>query len=252
MAKLPGGWEIVTDLKLDNSRGFMVPCDPVINHAGGFAGVMVDALSENDCDSLIKLFEDSHIAAPVSIQGRQDYPDDRVGSVRATGWSQHLANELWSKMQHMIPDRKKTNEFAATDWWQGTPREEWVPVGISPMLRFMKYEQGGQHYAHYDAGFIYPDDKYRTLQSFVLYLTTNTNGGATRFIRDNQTNIPTPKRDLNDWVREVEDNEVIAAVYPKKGNILFFDHRLCHDVQKYSGDTPRIIVRGDIIYEGLN
>ena len=116
----------------------------------------------------------------------------------------------------------------------------------------MKYESGGQHYAHYDAGFIYPDDKYRTLQSIVIYLTTNVAGGSTRFIQDGQSTVPMRERKTEDWLREVEPNEVITSVYPKKGNILFFDHRLCHDVEKYFGNGPRIIVRGDIIYQAIH
>jgi len=115
----------------------------------------------------------------------------------------------------------------------------------------MKYERGGQHFAHYDAGFIYPDDNYRTLQSIVIYLTTVNCGGATRFIQDSQQNIPIWERNHLDWTREAASSEVLAISQPQAGSILVFDHRECHDVEIYSGEHPRIVIRGDIIYRSV-
>jgi hypothetical protein len=138
----------------------------------------------------------------------------------------------------------------STDWWQGDKlRTIWYPVGFSPMLRFMRYDSGGQHYAHYDAGFIYPNDNYRTLQSVVIYLTTNTDGGATRFIEDNQMHLPVWERNHQDWTREVQPSEVLYSSQPQMGKMLIFDHRLCHDVEMYRGNDPRIIIRGDIVFQ---
>ena len=114
----------------------------------------------------------------------------------------------------------------------------------------MKYENSGQHYAHYDAGFIYPDNRYRTLKSMVIYLTTN-EGAATRFIKDGQDNLAIWDRKHEDWDREVNDDEIIAKSECIQGNILIFDHRLCHDVQKYLGTDPRIIIRGDVVYRNM-
>ena len=60
------------------------------------------------------------------------------------------------------------------------------------------------------------------------------------------------ERSHEDWIREVEDSEVVTAVRPTRGSAMIFDHRLCHDVEAYSGDVSRIIVRGDIIFEALD
>jgi len=252
MSKVPGGWVPDTNAFTFEKPNRHPRTDSIPNVQGAF--VMRNVLTPDECSRLIDLFQSSHIAAPVSIQGRQDYPDNRMGSVRATAWCEDLATKLWTKMKDFVPVGKNiANDYTSTDWWQGeNGGRSWKTIGITPMLRFMRYENGGQHYAHYDAGYIYKDDRYRTLMSFVLYLTTNTDGGATRFIKDDaMTNIPVYHRTHEDWIREVKPEEVLAANYPIQGDILFFDHRICHDVESYHGNGPRIIIRGDILFQSL-
>jgi hypothetical protein len=253
---VPGGWTPQTgDFEFSPRQqpspgAKSVPVPGVPN-----AFVLRGVLSDEDCARLVDMFMSSGISAPVSVQGRKDVPDDRVGSVRATAWAPDLADKLWQKMLTLVRPRTRVmSDTTSTDWWQGDKeRRDWKSVGLTPMLRFMRYEDGGQHYAHYDAGYIYgADDRYRTLMSFVLYLTTNTEGGATRFIRDGQADKPVYERSHEDWTREVMPEEVIAANYPVAGDILIFDHRACHDVQAYHGRGPRIIVRGDILFTNID
>ena len=73
-------------------------------------------------------------------------------------------------------------------------------------------------------------------------------GGCTRFIRDGQQARNVWDRKHDDWDRPVEPDEVLMSVRPKAGRVLMFDHRLCHDVEPYTGSTPRIIIRGDAIF----
>lgn len=251
MNKLPGGW-IPDTMNIELNINSETTVVNVPNVPGAY--VIKNALTDTDCDKLIELFLSSHIAAPVSVQGNKDVPDDRIGSVRATGWCLNLSSKLWKLMKPFVPKEKLVNIFTSTDWWQNGKQEQlpkWKAIGLTPMLRFMKYEKNGQHYAHYDAGYIYRNPDYRSLMSFVLYLTTNTEGGATRFINDKQQDIPVYERNHEDWTREVNTDEVIAANYPVKGDILFFDHRICHDVESYHGNGPRIIIRGDILFESM-
>lgn len=249
ISKLPGGWE--PGVKL-------IPhLDEVIQPLQMRNGSLLirNALSNQDCESLISLMNSSPSVEEVSVQGRKDVPDYRVGSTRTTLWSPHLATQLWKKLSTDVGEHTaiKLHSLSATDWWQGDKeRVWWWPVGLSPMFRFMRYEEGGQHYAHYDAGFIYPNDNYRTLKSVVIYLTTNREGGATRFIKDGQSDIPIWDRKHEDWLREVKPEEVTEKVQPIRGSILVFDHRLCHDVELYTGKAPRIIIRADILYRSVN
>lgn len=244
MELLPGGWDIKTEITLDHqseaSRTDIMD--------GAF--VLENLFTEEECDMLIDMFVNSGISSPVSIQGRQDVIDDRMGSLRATGWSVSIAEQFWNKVSPFLSTRNML-DTTSTDWWQGfegTAPRTWNPFGITPMMRFMKYQKNGQHYSHYDAGYLYPDTNYRSLMSFVLYLTTNEESGATRFISDGQENLPVWNRNHDDWIRETDPDEVIASVRPKKGSMLIFDHRICHDVEKYDGPGDRIIIRGDILF----
>ncbi|MEI1280441.1 2OG-Fe(II) oxygenase [Leptospira venezuelensis] len=244
--KVPGFWEmpsITFPIQADSDFSMQETSLPEVNYWSHF-------LNSETCNSLKNLFLESKILSPVSINGIM-YQNYGIGSQRATGWSIQLA-DLLSEL--IIPHLKEKfcSEKTSTDWWQENPKKNplWFPVQVSPLFRFMKYDSGGEHYAHYDAAFIYKDSIYRTLKSFVIYLTTN-QSGATRFIQDNLENIDVWKRNHSDWDRRALKEEVLSAFLPKEGSILIFDHRICHDVDVYLGenDLPRIIIRGDIIYK---
>jgi len=85
----------------------------------------------------------------------------------------------------------RCNNYYPTDFWQNGIDYHWKPIGVSPMFRFMRYGKDGQHYAHYDSAYIYPNENKRTLLSMVIYLTDHNveDGGCTRIINDNQGNI---------------------------------------------------------------
>lgn len=244
---LPGFWEPEVELipNFNTKREYLKGVDAQIIHG---------ALSNHECQQLLKLMSKSPNFEGVSVQGRKDVVDDRVGSLRTSIWSQALAESLFLKIKNYLEPTLYASTYMATDWWQGNKqRTRWVLSGMSPLLRFMRYEEGGEHYAHYDAGYIYKDDNVRTLKSVVIYLTTceDGKGGATRFIKDRQEDIPIWDRQHLDWTRKVYNKEVIASSRPMAGNILVFNHRECHDVEQYLGKTPRIIIRTDLIYQSI-
>jgi len=264
LAQLPGGF--VPNPELIPIITGSTPFVEEIRGLNGNAFIIHHALNEFDCADLRAFFAEAPIAAPVSVAGFNESMSSAntmgvTGSMRTTMWTPELAELVWDQIKMFFGPRYM-EDTTSTDWWQAKSQirplsvwhemkihRHWAAVGASPMMRFMKYEDGGEHYAHYDAGYFYPDGEHRTLMSFVLYLTTNTEGGATRFIKDAQSDLPVWKRTHDDWDRQVKEEEVIKAVQPREGSILVFDHRLCHDVQPYLGENPRIIVRGDIIYK---
>lgn len=241
---LPGGWDCTEDWAFTLTN-------PGVQHYNRFSISLINnAIAEPDCNKLIDLFHRSPKVENVSIQGRKDIVDDRVGSTRTTMWNELLAKRIWENIKYFIPD-VLADDYTSTDFWQQNPNNirDWEPIGVSPMLRIMKYQGNGEHYAHYDAGYIYEDPNYRTLKSVVIYLTTNENqGGCTRFIDDHQWGIPMANRNTEDWTERTPETKVYFSSTPIKGNILVFDHRLCHDVQVFTGDT-RMIIRTDIIYK---
>jgi hypothetical protein len=251
MSKIAGGCNvkgILPDFHVnvtgnEDYRGIFRPDDSIY---------LENWLTEETCDEIIKFYESQGDFSPVSIQGRQDIPDDRIGSKRITCWDPQFGKNMNWAVGIMTPDRVM-DKLSSTDWFQCGPfsihEYQWTQIGISPMVRYMKYQTGGQHYAHYDAGFIYDDIWTRTLMSGVLYLTTNKTG-ATRFIDDGQTQIPVWKRDFRDWTIETPESQIVKKFAPKKGSILLFDHRICHDVEQYDGaEGDRTIIRFDVIFK---
>ena len=186
---------------------------------------------------------------PVGVNGmKKDFnPEtDAVGSWRATAYSPEFALALWNRIRGYIGSPRIMDAKTPTDW-DGT--QVWRAVGINPMLRFVRYQVGNLLIPHYDAPFVYHDGK-RTLVSVILYLEgIARSGGATRLIRDPQSQLPVAERGLDDWTRPAADEEVLLRIVPKMGSCLIFDHRILHDAEACSGDKQKTILRTDIIFE---
>lgn len=259
-SKLPGGWDVSSN-QVKHILNDIIYSQPAINFNG--VKIIKNCLKNSECDQLIDLILSSPNFENVSARGYKESQENlkinlvsglgtEIGSIRTSIWSENLAISLWNKkLAHHFSDSILCNQFTPTDWWQGDKaRFLWDPYGVSPLFRCMKYSNGGKHYPHYDAGFIYEDDNYRTLFSFVLYLTNNSTG-FTRIIDDEQNLIPIWNRNHEDWItNDVSSNKVLAKIKPVKGDMLIFPHRLCHDVEEFTAldnEKERIIIRGDII-----
>lgn len=246
---VPGAWS-GPDLGL-------APVDrlPAVSYRAG-ALVADDVLSADECAALVASL-DGTVLAPVGVTGIVDagIPGE-VGSRRATAFAPGLAADLWQRLRPAVPSVRFLDEHTSTD--AVLPGDEvgprtWRVVGLSPLLRFMRYEAGGRHLCHYDAAYDYGDGR-RTLCSVVWYLTGDGNaarGGATRFVADGQEHLPTADRAHDDWTRDARPDEVVGSVPPLAGSVLVFDHRRCHDVEAWVGPGPRVIIRADVVYEAV-
>ena len=245
---VPGAWDPPV-VKLDPLVA--VPAIERLAAVPGLALRVAFVLTTDDCARLRDAMAASGRAQPVGVTGVRD--SYGVGSVRATAWSPELARALFARLRPVLPSVRFLDERSPTDAFATEHRHghrTWRLVGLSPLLRFMRYDPGGRHLCHYDAGFDYGDGR-RTLLSVVFYLSDASGSGATRFVRDGQEGLPARERDVSDWVRDTREDEVIARVYPREGEALVFDHRLCHDVERWDGPGPRVIVRGDVVYEAI-
>lgn len=245
---IPGAWE-PPPVALDPVAG--LPDVTRVSLPEGFAARVTGVLTAADCATLRAAMEGSGAAEPVGVTGvRGSYG---VGSVRATAWSPTLAQALWERLRPGVPSVRFLGPCDPTDAFATDARaghRSWRVVGLSPLLRFMRYEPGGRHLCHYDAGYDYGDGR-RTLLSVVFYLSDAPTSGATRFVRDGQEGSVCRDRDFSDWSRDTRDDEVLAAVHPAVGDALVFDHRICHDVARWDGPSDRVIIRGDVVYEAI-
>ncbi len=208
-------------------------------------------LSPGECAQLVDSLG-SFIWEPVGIHGmKADYsPGDPVGSTRASFFSKPLADALWERLSPNLPAVRSFTVESETDW-DGTSR--WRPVSVSDLFRAIRYRDGGKLVAHYDAPYVISDSQ-RTLQSVLVYLDSdgNLSGAHTRFVRDPQKKTPISKRNLADWDRVANFDEVILGLRPAPGTGLVFDHRVLHDGEPASGSGVKTVLRTDIIFERVN
>lgn len=185
---------------------------------------------------------------PVSITGMSGNwkEGDPIGSYRASNFTQEYADVLWNRVKDNFPAKRIFTDADNTDW---DGHEIWEPIGFSPLLRFIKYTDGGWLVVHYDAPYVESEDV-RTLQSVVIYLdqTETLQGGATRYMEDPQAGIPIAERNLNDQTRQATEDEVRLRFSPEHGTAVIFDHRLLHDAELVTGKGNKIIIRTDILY----
>ena len=219
--------------------------------AGGFALRAPALLSQADCARLERAFRAAGGAEAVGVNGTPDSAGQ--GSYRRTAWAPELARALWLRACPCVPSVRFLDAFSPTDGFATAKRRghrSWRAVGLSPILRFMRYEPGGAHAPHYDAGYDYGDGR-RTLLSVIFFLTDGSGSGATRFIADGQDTLPSAARDFADWPRAPRADEVLVRCEPVAGAALVFDHRLCHDVEHWDGPGARLSIRADVVYEAV-
>jgi NAD+ synthetase len=260
VGSVPGAWTPDPTVRLARDRGAAAlgvtvarPLGPRIAHVCGL-------LDADECRHLVGAMETTADPEPVGVTGVRD--GWGVGSVRATAWAPDLAGDLWHRLRPSVPSVRFLADTDATDGHARPGRaghRTWRVVGLSPLLRFMRYEPGGHHLVHYDAGYDYGDGR-RTLLSVVWCLAAGHpgapvapgwSGGATRFVHDGQGDLPVWDRDHADWDRLTTPEEVAVAVTPTPGSALVFDHRLPHDVERWLGPGDRVIVRADVVYEAV-
>lgn len=185
---------------------------------------------------------------PVSITGMQgNYePGDPIGSWRASSFQEEYAKVLFDRLLVHLPKVKHCDDATNTDW---DGHDEWEAIGVNPLLRFIKYTDGGMLIPHYDAPYIASDDE-RTLASVVIYLDNDASmtGGAVQFLKDEQAYLPVDKRDLSDQGKMSAEDDVLISLHPLAGSALVFDHRILHESQLVKGIGQKTIIRTDIMY----
>lgn len=168
---------------------------------------------------------------PVGIDGiaKNYVQGEKVHSFRSTIYSEDLANILYQKIKFLL--KNKTNIYDSGN--------ELQHYNINPSFRYINYTDKGILVPHYD----FPYKKCEndlSLMSLVLYLTNNSDGGATQFIKEYREN------DDTDWDRSANQSEVIGSFNPKAGSALLFPHNMLH--QSLMSKEEKIIIRTDIMY----
>lgn len=168
---------------------------------------------------------------------------DEIGSYRLSCYEPELAEVIWNRIKESLPKVRVMKEDSPTDWGG---YKEWEPIGINPLFRFIRYTDKGFLVPHYDWSYV-QDENVRSLSTLVIYLEGTGTGGATRFLRDEQVNIPLKDWDLSDWTVEASEDLVLKKVHGHPGEAILFDHWVLHDSERIFGGQ-KTIIRTDVMY----
>ena len=187
----------------------------------------------NDFEYLFQ--NENNFIYPVNTSGLKG--DTTIGSYRISTNSIELASYF----------TKVLNTFLTSD----TEWNDKYYNKVSSYFRFMKYENGGQHFPHYDSNYKIPNTDKETTHSLVMYLD-DCEDGELVFCHDNRGDLKErlASNDIFqlDWNKQVTEEEIYFKFKPKAGSIIIFPHELCHSVLPFTGEERRII-RGDLIFE---
>jgi NAD+ synthetase len=200
-------------------------------------------LAQDETKFLLELVQNKNWEA-VGFDGiKSNYRiGQKIGSYRASVYSDLLSEFLKKRLINSFQSPKVINSEKTGN------KEVWRFCGVSPLFRYIRYEDGSLLIPHYDAPYEYNKNK-KTLMSVVIYLKTPTKGGDTRFIQDPQLSLKENTKDFKDWIREANRSEIIYSINPIEGDCLIFDHRLLHDAQMVVGKQNKVIIRTDLIFE---
>ncbi|KNC75939.1 hypothetical protein SARC_11545 [Sphaeroforma arctica JP610] len=147
-------------------------------------------------------------------------------------------NALVEYMEDLPVDRNSVN-MSADRMWLESPQlaaqirdalpQELGITHVMPTLRFIKYNAGGYIASHTDGIRVDGNTGQVSNTSFLLYLTTCEEGGATSFLRSLS-----------------ERDEILVSVQPRERSILVFPHTIPH-LGECVGDELKIMLRGDAV-----
>ena len=188
---------------------------------------------QNQFDTWFNHFKSEGLVENVSITGIKENMNDGQGSSRystnSPKLSEYLTNILNSFNLNIRADFHRDYDSVSNICKYSK---------VSDYFRFMKYENGGQHYPHYDSDFVI-DKNTITKYSLVMYFN-DCKDGELVFCKDFREN-----HQNSDWNRQVKEEEILLKIKPKAGMIVLFPHTLCHAVLPFTGEE-RNIVRGDL------
>ncbi len=235
---------------LEATQGIEPHCQPIPDF--GDSAVIVQGLLAAEERRVLRAELERQAWVPVGRHGMVrgfDPRDEAVGSYRATCYAPRFAALLWARLAGRVAMLRTMQDDTPTDW---DGARVWRAVGVNPLLRFIRYEQGGLLVPHYDATYVDPDGD-RTLMSVIVVVSEDLaaeDGGATRLLIDPQRNRPLCERDYADWAApEPRDSpRVLLRVPPVGGSALILDHRVLHDGELLAGTRPKLLLRTDLVY----
>eukprot|EP00937_MAST-01D_sp_MAST-1D-sp2_P007492 g7492.t1 len=135
-----------------------------------------------------------------------------------------LAAWLWPRVEPLVRDFHPTFNY-----------QRWMPRCINPCFRCLRYATEQVFETHTDDVFakLTAQPAQRSFLTVVIYLNEGFEGGQLRFVKTRGGG---------------GSERVLATVAPAAGLTAVFEHDLLHEALPPSGDTPKYIMRTDVIF----
>ncbi|CCX05569.1 hypothetical protein FPQ18DRAFT_326169 [Pyronema domesticum] len=176
----------------------------------GFAMVIDDFLTGEECASLLQLAEATHSWEPALVNfgnGAQILALSARKCGRIIVDSHELADMLFQRIRPILEENEVAIIGADTKW--RIANAPWKVTRINERLRFLRYKPGDYFRPHQDGHYFTPDETEQSFMTLQIYLGENLQeyeGGTTRFFFG-------PKE------------KITADIEPKQGRALVFQHR---------------------------
>jgi hypothetical protein len=140
-----------------------------------------------------------------------------------------LAAWLWPRVEPLVRGFRPTFNY-----------QRWSARCINPCFRCLRYGAGQVFETHTDDVYanLAARPAQRSFLTVVIYLNEGFEGGELRFVKTRGGGGDSEER-------------VLATVAPTAGLTAVFEHDLLHEALPPSGDTPKYIMRTDVIFTAL-
>lgn len=184
-----------------------------------FAIILDNVFTKEECDSLIKLSEETpenYEIAKISYDDEQIIDTSYRNNQRWLHFDKKLAETFFEKIKSYIPIEFEGNIVSC----------------LNERLSFLKYSTGEYFRSHEDGYYIRPDNSEMSYITVQIYLNDlkEEDGGATTFIKDAYNRI-------------YQDYSVI----PKVGRVLLFEHDIEHEGSILKNGL-KYCIRTDVMY----
>ncbi|KAK7471519.1 hypothetical protein BaRGS_00035858 [Batillaria attramentaria] len=120
----------------------------------------------------------------------------------------------------------------------------WQPLGLNSVWRLCRYTPGGHFAPHFDGHFVRSSQE-RSLQTFMLYINGDFEGGSTNFIDEHQTLYQDEEGKYC-----AEEKNILCRLQPEPGLAIIFNHHRLHEGQKLKTGV-KYILRTDIMFRNI-
>lgn len=166
-------------------------------------------------------------------------PNASIGSYRKSWYDIKFSESLLKRISSFPLNIYTPNQNIQDD---ESESYVWSLKNVSPLYRFIKYENGDSLVPHYDESYRLSNFS-KTLFSLVIYLTE----GETRFFKENRNG-----HNYEDYENLADKLELKPYLVAKcnPGDALIFQHRILHDSPIVLDN--KLIIRSDLIFTKPN